>query len=288
MARRRKRMAATAHRLTETPISIVRIGAQDPLELHWHEFHELVLIFRGHGVHFTEDEECEITVGDVFLIPPGVMHGYRNTEDVELVNILYLPDQLQLPMLDLADAPGYHAFFELEPRLRREHGLQSCLHVPLEELEHYRRLVDRIEEELSARSAGFRYMAASLLMRLQLLIARSYSVNRPERSEPMYQLGGLLSFIENHYQEDLSLEMMAQHANMSKSTLNRMFRKALNTSPTSHVIQVRIRKAAEMLRLTDNNITDIAYRVGFADSNYFSRQFRQVTGVSPRQYRARL
>ncbi|MEP3932587.1 helix-turn-helix transcriptional regulator, partial [Rhodopirellula bahusiensis] len=58
--------------------------------------------------------------------------------------------------------------------------------------------------------------------------------------------------------------------------------------PIKYLIQVRIQEASRLLRSTDRSITDIAFDVGFSDSNYFSRQFRTHLGLSPREYRKQM
>jgi len=59
----------------------------------------------------------------------------------------------------------------------------------------------------------------------------------------------------------------------------------MGSSPIAHLIQLRVNRAATLLRQTGDSVTDIAFRVGFSDSNYFTRQFRRIMGRSPRAYR---
>ena len=71
---------------------------------------------------------------------------------------------------------------------------------------------------------------------------------------------------------------------MSQRSFMRAFQAAMGSSPVAHLIRLRLNRAATLLRHNDESITDIAFRVGFSDSNYFTRQFRNVMGVSPREY----
>ena len=59
----------------------------------------------------------------------------------------------------------------------------------------------------------------------------------------------------------------------------------MGVSPIDYLIRLRIRKAAELLCDDGTKVTEAAFRVGFADGNYFSRQFRRVTGLTPGEYR---
>ena len=71
--------------------------------VHEHDFFELVLVRSGSGLHVTEEGEYTIVHGNIFLIRPGCVHGYRDMNRLEIVNILYLPERLKFEMYDLRD-----------------------------------------------------------------------------------------------------------------------------------------------------------------------------------------
>ena len=72
---------------------------------------------------------------------------------------------------------------------------------------------------------------------------------------------------------------------MAPSTLLPVFKKVTGYSPIDHLLHVRLAKAAEMLLKSQSTVSEIAQDCGFADSNYFSRQFKKVYSLSPREYR---
>jgi transcriptional regulator GlxA family with amidase domain len=74
---------------------------------------------------------------------------------------------------------------------------------------------------------------------------------------------------------------------MSRRNFLRAFESTMGCPPITYLIRLRIRRASELLQQHESSITEIAMAVGFNDSNYFSRQFRAVTGESPRNYRRR-
>jgi len=78
---------------------------------------------------------------------------------------------------------------------------------------------------------------------------------------------------------------MADALGVSEDYLGRVFRQELNLSPWEYLKRYRIKQAKVLLVQTENNITEIAHKVGFDDSAYFSRVFRKVVGQSPRDYR---
>jgi transcriptional regulator GlxA family with amidase domain len=65
----------------------------------------------------------------------------------------------------------------------------------------------------------------------------------------------------------------------------RAFHAAMGSSPIAYLIQLRVNRAADLRRRSDQSITEIAFRVGFSESNDFTRQFHKILGVAPRIYR---
>ena len=95
-----------------------------------------------------------------------------------------------------------------------------------------------------------------------------------------------LQYIELHYMEDVTLEMLAQSANVSKSECLRCFKSTLQITPYKYLMEYRLSKAAELLKNTDMLIENIASSVGFEHLSHFGKCFREKTGFSPSEYRA--
>jgi AraC-like DNA-binding protein/quercetin dioxygenase-like cupin family protein len=262
-----------------------RMRYQTPLGLHRHDFHELVLVVHGRGIHFTEHESYPIHTGDVFLIKPGSAHGYRDTEELEIVNLFFVPEKLPWPLEDLREMPGYHALFELEPALRREHGFKSRLRLGLDDLQHAETMLERLDQELKAQKPGYRFLTLSWFVQFVFHVSACYGKTDSRQSHLLFRIGGLLRHIERHYPEPMTLRDMAAKAGVSERSLNRCFQTALGHSPVEYLIRRRVAKAAELLCNSDLSIGETGERAGFPDSNYFSRQFRRITGIPPREYR---
>lgn len=94
-----------------------------------------------------------------------------------------------------------------------------------------------------------------------------------------------LQYIEQHYGEDISLEILAASANVSKSECLRCFKLTLQTTPYKYLTEYRLSKAAEFLKDTDEPISNVAEYVGFHQISHFGKCFKEKTGYSPRDYR---
>lgn len=267
------------------PLSCLRHERHGATDLHSHDFHELVVILGGHGRHVTEAGNYPIQAGDVFLIRGDLAHGYADTDRMALVNILFDPRRLRLPTAGLADVPGYHALFRVEPRMRQADQFRHRLRLPPGDLAEAAEMIARLTNELDRKTPGYRFAAVTHLMSLIGFLARGYFRTPRADRRPLRKMSEVLSFIDTHYQEPVTMERLTQLAGMSESTLTRAFHKIMGCSPIEHVIRVRIGRAADLLRRSGMRVTEAAFESGFADSNYFTRQFRKVMGVSPREYR---
>jgi AraC-like DNA-binding protein len=269
----------------EFPLVCLRHERHEPTALHNHDFHELVVILGGHGVHLTEARNHPIQAGDVFLIRGDMAHGYADTDRMALVNILFDPRRLRLPTAGLSDVPGYHALFRVEPRLRQSDQFSHRLRLPPDELTEAAAMIASLEGELERKAPGYRFAAVTHLMSLIGFLSRHYFKTARVEQRPLRKMSEVLSHIEEHYPEPIPMSRLTKLAGMSESTLTRAFHKIMGCSPIDHVIRVRIGRAADLLRRTEMRVTDAAFECGFTDSNYFARQFRSVMGVSPRDYR---
>lgn len=267
------------------PISVERRDPQEPFGLHAHEFAEIVIITAGRGVHVTGQESYPLNAGDVFVIGGSRQHDYHSMEKLCLVNILFQREKLNLRTYDLRTLPGYHALFTLEPAWRRRHQFNGRLRLTPQDLSVLLAFVDKLEEELRTRAGGFKFMATAAFMQIIGYLSRCYAKSKNPDSRALLRIGEAISHLEMNYQEPIDLDHLAQLAHMSKRNFIRSFQAAIGSSPIAHLVQLRVNRGASLLRRTEQSVTEIAFQVGFTDSNYFARQFRKLLGVTPSQYR---
>lgn len=94
-----------------------------------------------------------------------------------------------------------------------------------------------------------------------------------------------LSFVEQNFQNDISIEDIAAFCNLNRSYFGKIFRDSVGKSPQEFLISYRMTKAAELLKLTQFPIRDISNAVGYPSQLHFSRAFKKVYGISPREWR---
>jgi AraC family L-rhamnose operon transcriptional activator RhaR len=255
------------------------------LALHTHDFVELVLILDGTADHLLQEGGYQVSAGDVFVIKPGVPHGYGRARNLELVNILFDPVRLRLPLGDLALLHGYHALFDLEPSFRVQHRFQSRLFLAPAARREITGLVRQLTEELRVREPGYKSMSLALLLRVVGRLSRAYSQMTKPVSQTLLAINRVVSYIENHYASPLTAGELAAKAGTCERSLQRYFQRAFGVSPTDYLNRLRVKKASELLLESELNVTEVADAVGITDSNYFARLFHRETGLSPSSFR---
>lgn len=92
-------------------------------------------------------------------------------------------------------------------------------------------------------------------------------------------------YLDEHYQEKIALDALAERFFISKFYLTRVFKEQFGVSITTYLLNKRITKAKQLLRFSDQRLEDIGYQCGLGAPNYFSRVFKQVEGVTPSEFR---
>lgn len=95
-------------------------------------------------------------------------------------------------------------------------------------------------------------------------------------------------WLEIHYASALSLEILAEKANMSLRTFKRRFKDATGDTPLHYIQNLRVEQGREMLKHSNSSVSEIAWRVGYEDPGHFNRLFKREYGASPAQWRRSL
>ncbi len=267
----------------QLPFSILRRNPQVNYPLHEHEFVELVVVTGGTGIHFTEKLSYKLEVGDVYIVNPGVRHGYKDVDNLTLINVLYNPESLTTHLADIGTMPGFHALFKIEPHFSSQNTSRLLLTTP--QLNKALSIITLIENEMNDNAPGYIFFAKVYFLELIGHLARSYNNGENNKSPEIMRVAEAISFIELHFTEEINQDTLAKIANLSKSHFLHIFKKTTNTTPLHYQKVLRIEKACSLLNQTELSINEISYMCGYNDSNYFTRQFKSVMNVSPKQYR---
>lgn len=264
----------------------IQYGYHDAdLKTHIHsDFCELVIVFGGTAMHTVNEESYFIKKGDVFILGDGVSHGYFDTHELQICNIMFQPDKFLLDG-DVRKLPGFHALFVIEPYLTGKSEFQSRLSLQMENYQQIHHLTDVMLREYQNPTPGQQTLLSSYFMILVTMLSRLYNLPSKQEDSPLLNIAKSVSYMESHFTESLTVKDIAKISNLSPRHFSRLFTASYHTTPGNYILSLRMQHAGALLKNTTQSISEVAFQSGFNDSNYFSRQFRKFYGVTPREYR---
>jgi AraC family transcriptional regulator, L-rhamnose operon regulatory protein RhaS len=271
----------------EFPFHIGSATVEGQFHQHTHDFVELVVVTGGSGRHVINGRPYRVGGGDVFVFNLGAAHGFEQAHRLEMVNIMFPPWMLAGAGPDTRSLAGFQALFVVGPASGEE--FRCMLRLDRAGLAQVQAMLKRMLDEFNGRRQGCQTLLRAWLLELVVFLSRRYShrgvtVEGPAGGLRLAEVGG---FMGANFREELRLPDLAARAKLSRRHFIRQFRRVYGTTPLQHVLDLRLRHAAQLLSASSRSVTAIAYESGFRDSNYFTRQFARRFGVAPTVYRAR-
>lgn len=251
--------------------------------MHWHEDIQFIYVLEGEIDVVTLEKRTTLHKGDGFFINKNVVHLVDKV-DVCHYNSFIFPDYfLRFYIGSPADQIVGNII-----------GNENLPIVPIPNTRENAPVLQALEKLVHLeqdKTALYPYEVLSALSVLWLEFYRTIKIsnekNVPKNNPVSNRMAVYLKYIEYHYKEDVSLEMLAKSANVSKSECLRCFKTTLHTTPYKYLSEYRLSKAADMLKNTDMQIENIASETGYTHISHFGKCFRQKTGYSPSEYRAK-
>ena len=251
---------------------------------HSHDFSEMVLVTGGQGVQNIDGVDFSLSQGDLFLLDDQTAHFFQKSENFSLLNLLFDRRALRLPWDRLQRCKGYNLFFMVEPRLRTTKNFCNHLHLTLQQQKTLETMLLDLQSLLANITPENEMLAMARLIEIILYVSELNEIpSQPGNMLP--KISESVALLEKNYTRDFTLDELAEHACMSTRNFTRCFKRGTGMSPMAFLQMVRLRHAAELLKHSSARISEIAYQVGFRDSNYFTKMFTINYGFSPIIYR---
>lgn len=211
----------------------------------------------------------EISAGQGFLIYPGQITTYMaDYEDPWVYSWIEFDGLKVLPTLELSELSVDHPVW-------KSHNQEA--HDAMKD--YLFRIVHHSREE-SLEIIGLLYLFLSSLVK-----ASRKSKPAAVTTLADFYVKEAISYFEQHYSEDISIEDTAAALGISRNYLSKIFQRIIGTSPREFLMRYRMNQAARLLCVTNAKIADISRRVGYENQLHFSRAFKTFFDVSPREYR---
>ncbi|MGC6388396.1 HTH-type transcriptional activator RhaR [Ewingella sp. S1.OA.A_B6] len=243
---------------------------------HDHDFDELVIVWRGNGLHIWNGVPYPITCGDLFYINATDRHSYESVNELALDNILYCRDRFGLSAEWAQLLP--EEFVSQEQRYWRLSSLGMTV---------LREKVDELATECMKSESLSVQLSETLLMQLALLLLRYRHPPNSGVLPDAHQLDLLLMALRGNISDSFNLDSFCAQHGVSSRGLRTLFKQHTGMSVSHYLRQLRLCRAMSLLRYGHQTIGEVAAKCGFDDSNYFSVVFNRACGVSPRDYRQR-
>ena len=241
--------------------------------------HTVAMHFRG-GIDLVQRRDghtrrTRVRAGDIIVTAAGEPKLLQHEQEAEVLKVKLAPEFLDHVARDGGFANRGGGLIRDHPATRDPELAHLCRHF-CHELQH--------------ETNASRLFVDSLAIQLAVHLLRHYS-NAPRGTRPAagqlpaYKLRRAITYMNEHLDQELSLEVIANDLSMSAFHFAHLFKQTTGLPPYQYLIELRLERAKVLLRSTDLSITDIAQRVGYWNNSHFAVAFHRATGCTPREFR---
>lgn len=269
-------------------VSYQCLSEYDSNSFMWHCHPEIEITYVKEGsMHYRiNNRSFHLKEGDIIFCNSNALHSgeMENQEDCSYIPITFDPKLI-------------YGFFQstictryVDPVIQ---NLAVCaVHIDYSEKWH-ETFRDRMLEVISLDKKKPDFYELDISIRMQLLwrLLVEHLPHQPVSTTSDFteyeRIRRILSYIEQNYMNQITLDDISEHIHLCESECTRLFKRHMNTTLFSFLQEYRIERSLEYLN-TKESISSIAEKTGFSDSNYYTKVFSKIKGCSPREYRKNL
>lgn len=251
---------------------------------HWHQYFEVAYVAEGTLECHTPDHVICLHQGEAVFINTGVLHMYKKTSwgpcviYAHIFDSAFLSGTLSSSLYQKYIYPiAKSHVLQLQP-IRPENRHQNLM------LEALRTMVELARNE----AFGYEFRLQTQLSQFwcRLLTLADLKEQEASRSDSDIQrIKRMLRYIHENYARQITLKEIADAAAISERECSRCFQRCFRETAITYLNKYRVRVAAGMLLKGQDSIRSISRQCGFCSDSYFGRQFRQMLGCTPKEYR---
>lgn len=240
-------------------------------DAHFHDKHELYYLENGKTKYFIGSEIYLLAPGDFLFIPKGEFHKTDNGGDSSTERLLFVFN-------DDFIGSEYSCYID-------ELSEDKHVRLPQEQLQLFREIIRKIEQEAKLRQKNYIEMQKLYLRQILILISRFRQKDNPKKLSETYMLiRDAARYISSNCNQDLSLSALSRKYAVSPGYFSKLFKKVTGVGLNEYVNISRVTAARELLKASNMPITRVAEECGFNDSNYFAQVFKKINGITPKKY----
>ena len=258
--------------------------------MHEQDFFEINIINRGNGIHYINNNAINANVGDVFIIPPKISHGYVGGTGFDVFHVIMSDAFMNKHIADLQHLPSFYKLFGAEPLMRGKTTYPLHLTLSREELNLTIDILSKIARYTDFSNPIESLIRSNLAMASIALLCDAYATNNPNSNMSQseeHTLMDSISYIHERYYEKITIETLLQIAHMSRTSYIKKFKEICKMSPAAYITKVRIESAEVMLLNTSLSVSEIAYKTGFYDASHLNKAFETHYFMTPLEYKSK-
>ena len=251
------------------------------IEWHWHREFEFLYVESGKVLCGIGEKQIILSEGDAIFINSKILHRFYATSGGVIPNFVCMPEFIApenslvykkyiLPII--SSNMAFQCFQSAEPWQARI--IQIMI-----------KIMETQENEIIRE-----LFTLALLQNLWLIFYENVKLSDKEKMQTVDEAAQkrvqlMMQYIHENYKHGLSLNEIASHIGVSKSTALHLFQRFLHTTPVNYLIEYRLQAASRLLKNTNKKVKTIAYESGFHNVDYFCRLFKNRYHVTPSEYR---
>ena len=230
---------------------------------HLHKEIELIYVINGSAEGFADRKSVSLTTGDLFIAFPNQVHYYENSAVGKYLVLIFNPNII----------------FELKNFFYDNIPNNNVVNI-----DNKVAILELLLKILQADGQYVRTVRAGLINQLMTCILSEISV-KPRIKTDNSTIQSILGFCDSHFNEEITLDDVAQGLHISKYHISHLFNSKLGLGFNTYINILRINEACDLLCSTNKKISEISEDVGFGSIRSFNRVFLQIMDISPLGYR---
>lgn len=249
-------------------------------------FIRVFYVIEGEAVLHLPQRDVKLTPQHMYIIPAYTVHSYECHGIFKLYYIhIYEGFKNEANLQDIYELPiEVSADNSIELLFEYMSSQHPDAKLPKPDPKSY---------DTSTKTFGYveRYQKMALWEKIELrgamLIIMSHFIRhaKPHVWTSDERMKHVLQYIHEHIADDIEVEALARIACVTKTYFIRLFKQEFSLSPIQYINKKRVERAQLLLFTTDLSVKEVAYHLGISDHSYFSRLFRKVAGITPKEYR---
>lgn len=238
---------------------------------HFHDEYEIYYLIDGSRQFYINDRVYPMSIGTLAFVDGEDMHRTFSPNNDPYTRFVVFIKKSKLQ----------NEF----PQLTTPFSNSGAIALNSAQQKQIRRLLDIIKDECEHTYQMRHEAIYALVINLFINVMRLVHEAPLVLSDGRCAAFDVIDYINSHYNEKLSLEDISENCHISISHLTRLFKKSTGYTVVQYTNNIRIKKAAELIKSTRLSISDIALKTGFSSFSYFGKLFSENYGISPLKYR---